>query len=370
MGWRFARPDTEAVWHDQEVKRRLGWYYAVMLDRMPSKYLICKKIEASYDSSDSVEIEELWMEHSRLASSFRELHRQIASGSIKLEELEAKTPSFLDLKIELVNRILESCIFCERRCRVNRKEGKKGFCELDFATRVSSCFHHYGEEAPLVPSGTIFFTSCNFRCQFCQNHDISTDPYNGVEVDARKLAAIARALRREGCRNINYVGGDPTPDLHTIVESLSYLDINVPLLWNSNLYCSEETIRILVELIDIWLPDFKYYSDACAERLSKVRNYFAIVSRNHKIAHDNGDIIIRHLVLPNHIECDTKPLLEWIAANLPRALVNIMGQYRPEHMVVATPHLFKDIARRPSFEEIDVAMKIAKRLGIVYEPVS
>ncbi|MEM2924606.1 MAG: radical SAM protein [Methanocellales archaeon] len=368
MGWIFARPDAELVWQNAEVRRRLSWYYAVMLDEKPSKFLICKRIEANFKQGDS--IEDLWREHSSLAIVFKETLQGIASGEIKLEDLEVKSPNFLDLKIEIVNRLLESCIFCERRCKANRKEGAKGFCELDSVARVSSCFHHYGEEAPLVPSGTIFFTSCNFRCQFCQNWDISTDPYNGVEVDPKKLASLARTLRREGCRNINYVGGDPTPNLHIIVESLRYLDINVPLLWNSNLYCSEEAMKILTELMDIWLPDFKYYSDACAERLSKVKNYFAVVSRNHKLAHESGDIIIRHLVLPNHLDCDTKPLLEWIASNLPRALVNIMGQYRPEHVVARTPHLFKDIARRPSFEEMDRAMRIAKKLGIVYEPVS
>ncbi len=364
----YARPDAEAVWQNAEVRKRLGWYYAVMLDKMPSKFLICKRIGADYSQSDPAE--KLWAEHSRVSLTFKEVLGKIAGGSMKLEELDVKSPSFLDLKIEFVNRMLESCIFCERRCKINRKDGKTGSCGLDSATRVTSCFHHYGEEAPLVPSGTIFFASCNLRCQFCQNHDISTDPYNGVEVKPEKLAVIAKALRREGCRNINYVGGDPTPNLHTIVESLKYLDVNVPLLWNSNFYCSEETMKILADLIDIWLPDFKYHSDDCAKRLSKVSNYFAVVSRNHKIAHDNGDLIIRHLVLPNHIQCDTKPLLEWIAANLPKALVNIMAQYRPEHEVAAAPHLFKDIARRPTFEEIDIAMKIARNLGIVYEPIS
>jgi len=355
------------VWQDDEVVARLNWYYSVMTDRKPAKYLICKRVEVEFSGEE--ELEELWALHDKAANSFKELWTKVREG-LKLEEVDAPSKSLLDLKVELVKRMLKSCMFCERRCSVDRSRGETGFCKLDSLSRVSTWFHHYGEEAPLVPSGTIFFTSCNFRCQFCQNWDISTDPLNGVEVTPRKLASIASTLRREGCRNINYVGGEPTPNLHVIVESLRYMEVNVPILWNSNMYCSLETMKILRELVDIWLPDFKYYSDECAERLSKVPRYFEVVSRNHLMAHESGDMIIRHLVLPNHLECCTKPLLEWIAKNLPRALVNIMAQYRPEHVVAREPHRFPEIARRPTLEEMKEAYATARRLGIIYEPVS
>jgi len=365
--WRLLRPDAAHVWEDDEVRRRLSWYYDVMVNRRPSKYLICKRVAVELRGDEG--LEELWRLHREASREFAEAWERVKEG-LSLERLPRPRTSLLDLKAELAKRLLRKCVFCERRCGVDRAAGARGFCKLDSVSRVSTWFHHFGEEAPLVPSGTIFFTSCNFRCQFCQNWDISTDPLNGVEVDARKLAAIASTLRREGCRNVNYVGGEPTPHLHVILDSLRYMEVNVPILWNSNLYCSLESMELLKDVVDIWLPDFKYFNDACAERLSKVVNYVEVVKRNHLIAHESGDIIVRHLVLPNHLECCTKPLLEWLAANLPRALVNIMAQYRPEHVVAREPARFPDIARRPTAQEMEEAYSTARRLGIVFEPVS
>lgn len=365
--WKVLRPDAVQVWRNDEVKRRLSWYYAVMTDKSPSKYLICKRVGVEYRGDES--LEELWELHRAASKEFAELWEEVKEGR-SLEGVPRPRASLLDLKVEIVRRLLQRCSFCERRCGVNRAAGELGFCKLDSTSRVATWFHHFGEEAPLVPSGTIFFTSCNFRCQFCQNWDISTDPLNGVEVDAKKLAAIASTLRREGCRNINYVGGEPTPHLHVILESLRQMDVNVPILWNSNMYCSLEAMELLKDVVDIWLPDFKYFNDACAERLSKAPRYLEVVKRNHLIAHESGDIIVRHLVLPNHLECCTKPLLEWLSSNLPRALVNIMAQYRPEHVVAREPSRFPDIARRPTSREMEEAYSTARRLGIVFEPVS
>ena len=217
----------------------------------------------------------------------------------------------------------------------------------------------------------VFFAGSGILIHNCQNYDISqVYPLDGVVVDAKSLALIQKKLREEGARNINHVGGDPTPNLHIILESLKYLDVNVPQLWNSNMYCSTEAMKLLREVIDIWLPDFKYGNNECAERLSMVKNYFEVVSRNIKWAHDWSDIIIRHLVLPNHIECCTRPVLEWIAKNTPRALVNVMDQYRPEFLVVQYPEKYKEITRRLKRDEILKAYSIADELGIVYKQIS
>ena len=217
----------------------------------------------------------------------------------------------------------------------------------------------------------VFFAGSGILVHNCQNYDISqVYPTDGVIVDAKSLALIQKKLREEGVRNINHVGGDPTPNIHIILESMKYLDVNVPQLWNSNMYCSLEAMKLLREVIDIWLPDFKYGNNKCAERLSMVSNYFEVVSRNIKLAHEWSDIIIRHLVLPNHIECCTRPILEWIAKNTPRALVNIMDQYRPEYLVVQYPEKYKEITRRLKRSEILKAYSIADELGIVYKQIS
>jgi putative pyruvate formate lyase activating enzyme len=282
--------------------------------------------------------------------------------------------SFLDLKCELANRILRKCIFCEWRCRVDRVTAeKKGACHLDGKARVATFFRHYGEEPPLVDrhgSGTIFFASCTFRCPFCQNYDISQDPNAGAPISPKELSLIIKSLSSDGAANINLVGGEPTPNLHMILEALNLTSVNIPILWNSNMYLTPEAMRILSDVVDIWLPDFKWGNDTCAIKYSRVLRYFEVVSRNHAMAHQNGDMIIRHLVMPNHVECCTKPILNWVARNCPRALVNVMSQYRPEHLVLQYPEKYAEIYRHPTSQEMNGARNHADRLGIVWAPVS
>jgi putative pyruvate formate lyase activating enzyme len=355
------------------VSERLGWYYAVAQGKMPAKFEVAQRVRCELPLR-SASIEELWKEHERLRCAFDELLSELRQGKRVLSDLPRPSSSFLDLKIELAKRILRACELCEWRCKVDRVEGtKRGMCRLNSHARVASWFAHHGEEPPVSGmrgSGTIFFSSCNFRCVFCQNWDISQDAESGAPVDAKRLAMIMHDLIEEGVHNINFVGGEPTPNIHTILEAINLTRLRAPMLWNSNMYCSEESMRLLCDVIDIWLPDFKYGNDRCAIALSKAPNYFAIVSRNHKIAHANGDMIVRHLVLPGHIECCTRPILEWIAANCPRALVNVMAQYHPDHLVSADPRAYGELARRPTSDEMRKAYGIAESLGIVYEPVS
>jgi putative pyruvate formate lyase activating enzyme len=136
------------------------------------------------------------------------------------------------------------------------------------------------------------------------------------------------------------------------------------------MYLTPEAMRILADVVDIWLPDFKWGNDRCAVKYSRIIRYFEVVSRNHAIAQENGDLIIRHLVMPGHVECCTKPVLDWIAQNCPRALVNVMSQYRPEHLVLREPGKYVQIARRPTIQEIEEARDYAYQLGLIWEPVS
>ena len=377
--WTLYRPDAITVWEDPEVRRRLSWYYSVMRGVKPAKFLIARSIEAPGFSSRGelrrVGEEELWKSHDEAAEAFMDEWEEVKTRirvDVERYRTERAEVSLLDVKRELAWRLASPCRLCERRCMVDRHK-RIGACRLDIKTYVHSAFLHLGEEAPLVPSGTIFYGGCNFTCVFCQNYDISqVDPRGGIPVSEAELAAIQDALARRGARNINHVGGDPTPNIHTIVGSLLYVRSNIPQLWNSNMYLTEEAMKILVHLIDIWLPDFKYGNNKCAFRLSAVPRYWEVVTRNLKMAAQHGNMIIRHLVLPNHLECCTKPVLRYIAENLPRdrILVNIMDQYRPMHLVARSPHRWKDIARTPTIREIREARRYATRLGIYWEPVS
>ncbi len=378
--WELLRPDAFTVWEYREVRERLAWYYAVMRDEAPAKFHICARLEVPYkrDEIESMSIEELWKIHDKYSEEFDKIWyevRQNYNKDVYRRWTQSELPeiSLLDIKIILAYRILRECIYCERKCRVNRFE-RRGACLVDHRVRVSDYFHHPGEEAPLVPSGTIFFTGCTFRCVYCQNWSISQYPDNGDLVNAKQLAIIQKWLRETGARNINWVGGDPTPAIHVILESLKYLamwSINVPQLWNSNMYLTVEGMKLIVHIIDIWLPDMKYGNDRCAEKYSIVKRYWEVITRNMKMLADRDeDCIIRHLVLPNHVECCTKPVLKWIAENYRKALVNIMDQYRPEWQVAKHPDRWREIARRPSRREIEEAYKYATELGICWEPVT
>jgi len=375
VDWVLVRPDAVRVWADPEVRRRLSWYRRVLNREAPPKFHMARRYPA-WDDGDPWEAgtEELWRAHERAVEGFRGLWRRVRDGSEEWRELPGEVAgSLLEVKAVLAHRLASPCVLCERRCRVERRRGRIGACRLDYGVYVHSAFLHLGEEAPLVPSGTIFYGGCNFACVFCQNYDVSqVMPRSGLRVDPVRLARIQERLAVEGARNINHVGGDPTPSLHVIMESLLHVRAWIPQLWNSNFYMSSEAMELLVDVIDIWLPDYKYGNDKCAFRLSAIPRYTEVVQRNLRIAVEHGDMIIRHLVLPNHLECCTRPVLEWIAHNLPkdRIFVNVMGQYRPMHRVARKPHLWPDIARPVTPEEVREARRIADELGLAWRQVS
>ncbi len=361
------------LWANQTVRKRLSWYFMVMRNLRPAKFLICKQIASSKHPQLMTEAQ-LWQEHESLRLEFLGKWKKIEQNEALQKGTDMPEFNFLGLKVELLNRILRKCVLCEWRCKVDRVEGKrKGACHLDTTARLATFFRHFGEEPPLVDrkgSGTIFFASCTFRCAFCQNWDISQDQHAGTPVSPGTLSRIMKSLRSEGAANINLVGGEPTPNLHVIMEAINLVSVNVPIVWNSNMYLTPEVMRILADIVDLWLPDFKWGNDSCALKYSRISRYFEVVSRNHAMIQGSGDLIIRHLVMPGHVECCTKPVLDWIAENCSRALVNLMSQYRPEHLVVREPMKYHEIVRRPSLQEMRDARTTQDRLGLVWEPVS
>jgi putative pyruvate formate lyase activating enzyme len=324
----------------------------------------------------------------------------------------ADGPSLLELCRELAYRMLAHCNFCPWNCRVDRVTGAKlGACKLAAGSRVSSHFHHTGEELfyrGTMGSGTIFFTSCNMRCAFCQNGDISTDKDNGDEIDPRTLAAMAWLLRREGCHKINWVGGEVVIHLHSIVDAIALLGrgftpspqelararcpkadrffsfddlpeaadydggFNAPILWNSNFFMTLEAMKILRVLTDVWLPDLKFGPGRCAISLARTPRYWEIVTRNIALLDDWGeDFTIRHLVMPNHVECCTYPVREWIAVRVPAAPVNVMAQFHPDNFCDPGSAKYRDkyaeIARRPTRAELGKSWRCARELGLNFE---
>ena len=355
----LIRTDILTAFQNEEIRSSIPRYISVVKDKLPALFLIASRFPVDRPSEE----EELWTLHDELMNDFWEF-----VDSFDSLNLPAKPPySLLDLKADIARRILISCRLCERKCLVDRTKGELGACKVGENPRVSTYFIHMGEEAPISPSGTIFFSSCNFRCVFCQNWDISQNPKSGELVNPTDLSNMFVSLRREGARNINLVGGEPTPNIPAILDALRLTDINVPIIWNSNMYLTVESMKLLIGLVDLWLPDFKYWDEDHALKLSGIPNYTKVVKRNLKMAYQaRGEMVIRHLVLPNHVECCTKPILRWIAENLPKALVNVMAQYRPEYRALKYP----EISRRPTASEMEEAYKEAEKLGLRWRSVS
>ncbi len=231
---------------------------------------------------------------------------------------------------------------CPRRCGIDRNKNK-GFCKEGKSIRISKVMLHKFEE-PIISgidskgSGAIFFTGCNMRCVFCQNFPISHND-KGRKISVKHLARIFKRLEKKGANNINLV--TPTHFSEQIIEALKIYRPNIPIVWNSNGYESEETINKLKDYVDIFLVDLKYFSDDLAVKYSKAPNYFYYSSKVIKLMRkiqpqdiiENGlmkkGLIIRHLILPTHTD-DSIKCLDFIANEIGSStIVSIMSQYEP-----------------------------------------
>ncbi len=329
-----------------DAKAVLPRYYRILEDQEEPFYLKCKRIDVDVDLNTS--LEQLWEAHDNALQKLK--NQQI--------EDDIQPLSLLDLKAEIAKRILKNCTLCERQCGVNRIKKEKGYCKVT-DSRVASEFTHWGEEPELTPSHTIFFAGCTFSCVFCQNWDISQNPKNGRIISPKRVAEIIER-RSESTKNTNWVGGDPTSNLPFILETLRLCNVKQAQVWNSNMYLTKESLKLLDGVIDLYLTDFKYGNDVCAKRLSNAENYWGVITRNHRIARDQCELIIRHLVLPNHFECCTKPVLTWIANNLESVRVNVMNQYHPDY----NAHEYEDLKRRLTRREFSQAYELAEKLGL------
>lgn len=242
---------------------------------------------------------------------------------------------------------LRKCQICPRECKINRLEGKVGNCSATDKIEIALVSIHSYEE-PCISgkngSGTIFFNHCNLHCVFCQNYEIS-QLREGKEISIEELATIMLKQQKIGAENINLV--TPTMYAYHIIEAIKIArkqGLSVPIIYNSNGYESIETLKALEGYIDVYLPDLKYYSDEIAIKYAKAPHYFetatkAIKEMIRQVGSPEFDeqgmikkgVMIRHLVLPNHIQ-NTKNILKWIKQNIPEEIyINVMAQYFPTY---------------------------------------
>ncbi len=279
-------------------------------------------------------------------------------------------------KIGKAREMLKDCTVCARECHINRLEGETGFCGLGESAVVSSANPHFGEESPLVGSrgsGTIFFTSCNLKCMFCQNYEIS-HLMEGREVHSKDLAAIMLELQRIGCHNINFVTPSHlVPQILDAVHVAAEQGLQVPLVYNTGGYDSVETLKLLEGVVDIYMPDLKFMDSGISKELMDAPDYPDVVKAAiREMSRQVGDLeidengvatrglLVRHLVMPNdmaHTHAAMKFLATEISTN---TYVNIMNQYRP----CGKAHAHADLSRSTTREEYQAAVAAAQEVGI------
>lgn len=274
------------------------------------------------------------------------------------------------------NQHLSVCDVCALNCPVDRRAGQLGACKTGETAWMSSYGPHMGEENPLRGfrgSGTIFFTRCNLRCQYCQNHNISqTD--SGIEVEPEKLSAIMLALQERGCHNINFVSpSHVVPQIMAGVLLAAKEGLKIPLVYNTGGYDSMAMLKLLDGIIDIYLPDMKYADPKIGHRYSKIPNYPQINQVAVKEMHRQvGDLqidrrgiairglLVRHLILPNNL-AGTDQVVQFLANEVSsNTYLNLMAQYRPAYRA----HHFPDLDRRISSIEYQQAFNWALEAGL------
>jgi putative pyruvate formate lyase activating enzyme len=279
-------------------------------------------------------------------------------------------------RTDMALNLLEDCTLCPRECRVDRMKDETGICQTGRKARVGSVQAHFGEEAPLVGtrgSGTIFFSGCSLLCNFCQNWDLSHQA-SGGEVSDQELAKGMILLQERGCHNINLV--TPSHVVPQILEALGVaigLGLNIPIIYNSSGYDRVSTLKLLDGIIDIYMPDFKFWDPAISLRYCNAEDYPEVAQRAIAEMHrqvgdlriDEGGIakrgvLVRHLVLPENL-AGTRQVMDFLASEVSGdTYVNIMAQFRPCYMAIKDKQLGRGLKR----SEYDKAIDYARNSGI------
>ncbi len=230
--------------------------------------------------------------------------------------------------LDWAHRQLARCRLCPRGCGVDREAGQKGWCGAGARAGCFMEFVHYGEEPELTPSHTIYLSGCNLDCLFCHTHS-DREKRQTIPLEPEYFRKIIDRGRNEGAVNINLLGGEPTVHLPALVRLLAKVGDVPRLVWNSNLYCTRETLAMLRGIPDLYLIDLKFGPGPCSERLAGAEDYpRAVPARLRELARwREARVIVRHLVLPGHLDCCTRPVLSWIARELDGVRVSLKFDY-------------------------------------------
>jgi putative pyruvate formate lyase activating enzyme len=256
-------------------------------------------------------------------------------------------------------RLMENCALCPRNCRVNRANDEAGYCRLGRHARWFREFVHYGVEMELVPAHAIYRMGCNMRCAFCASEVWSLMPLAGERWDAERMARIVKRRRAEGASSLLFVGGEPTLSIAAVLDLLAALPAGHRVVWDTNAYASDAARDLLRGVVDVYVADLKFGNDRCALDIADAPNYMAEVLRGLRFAEETASLIVRHLLLPGHLDCCVRPALEALKRNLGRPRLALHGDYLPA-ATPADPRLAAEVRR----EEVRAAVDLADEMQI------
>ena len=285
---------------------------------------------------------------------------------------------------------LADCRLCAHDCGVNRLAGETGLCHAGAEARFFSAQAEVSDELELIPTFAVALSGCDLRCDFCITGRESWDARAGLGFDAAEMAGRAKQALQNGARTVMVLGGEPTIHLPSALEFISLLPESAKLIWKTNAHGTAQARELLDGMFDVWLADFKFGNDACAQRLAKVPDYVRVVQENllwfagqtrverrapsRRVpsrpnysraetvlgAPAHGELIVRHLLMPGHVECCWRPAAEWLAESLPSTKVNLRSGFWPAWQ--SPRHL--ELSNSISQAEAEYASAIAKDCGL------
>jgi putative pyruvate formate lyase activating enzyme len=263
-------------------------------------------------------------------------------------------------RARLARAMLADCRFCAHDCAVNRLAGETGLCHAGAEARFFSAQTEVTDELELIPTFAVALSGCDLRCDFCITGAESWNPRAGLGFDAVTMASRARAALRNGAKTVMLLGGEPTIHLPGALEFVSALPESAKLIWKTNAHGSAQARALLDGMFDVWLVDYKFGNDSCARRLAKVPNCTCVVRENLLWAAEHGELIVRHLLMPGHVDCCWRPVAEWLANNLPDVKVSLRASFWPSWH--AARHA--ELRGATAISENDCAFGLARQLKL------
>lgn len=272
----------------------------------------------------------------------------------------ANRPVLARQRAQLARALLRRCTLCAHQCEANRLAGQRGPCRAGVTTRFFSAQIEAGEERELVPSYNIALSGCDMRCAFCITGESSWNPLAGSDFEPVRAAIHAAQALHRGAKCVLLLGGEPTVHLPAALEFAAAMPPEALLVWKTNGHGSQDARDLLDRIFDVWVVDLKFGNDLCAQRLSGINGYSEAVRMNLAWAASHTRLIVRHLLMPGHLDCCWKPVAQWLATELPGVKVSLRTGFWPTTRSSRHPELTTGVTE----DQAKHAILWGERLGL------